>query len=129
MSRRELEELGRRERQIVDAVYTLGEATVGEVVEQLDDPPSYSAVRAQLRILEDKGWLRHREDGPRYIYSPAVEKKDLRGPTLSRVLNSLFGGSRTGLVASLFDDDQPPSEEELEKLGRLVERLRKEGGS
>lgn len=129
MTKRGLEELGRRERQIMDAVLELKEATVGEVRERLADPPSYSAVRAQLRILEEKGWLKHREDGPRYIYLPAISRRSLRGPALSRLLGSLFGGSRTGMVAALFDGEEPISEEELDQLGELVDKLRKEGGS
>ena len=129
MTKQGLEELGRRERQIMDAVLALKEATVGEVREQLADPPSYSSVRAQLRILEEKGWLKHREDGPRYIYVPAVSRRSLRGPALSRLLGSLFGGSRAGLVAALYEGQEDVSEEELDRLGELVDRLRGEGGS
>jgi len=127
MAKRGLEELGRRERQIMDVILKLKEATVEEVRKGLDNPPSYSSVRAQLRILEEKGWLKHREEGPRYIYLAAVSRRSLRGPALSRLLGSLFGGSRTGMVAALFDGDEPASQEELDRLGELVDRLRREG--
>ncbi len=80
MTERGLEELGRRERQIMYAVLKLKEATVGDVRNHLDDPPGYSSVRAQLRILEEKGWLAHREEGPRYVYLPAVSVRSLRRP-------------------------------------------------
>jgi BlaI family transcriptional regulator, penicillinase repressor len=126
MVKRNLDELGSRERQIMDTVLSLGEATVGDVLQNLDDPPSYSTVRAQLRILEEKGWLSHHEDGPRYVYKPAFSPRSLRGPALGKLLKSLFGGSRTGLVTALFDDDQPVSKAELDKLDDLVNRLRKE---
>jgi BlaI family penicillinase repressor len=120
--------LSRRERQIMDVIYRLGEAAVGDVRAQLPDPPSYSAVRAQMGVLEEKGHLRHREDGPRYLYRPTVSRTRARRSALRRVLSHFFGGSREELVAALLDDrGTPPSAEELDKLAALVERARGEG--
>src|SRR5262245_29289550 len=96
-------QLGRRERQIMEAVYRLGHATVAEVLDRLDDPPSYSAVRAMLRILEDKGHLRHEQDGPRYVYLPVVPSDKARSSILRDVVHRLFDGSTEQAVAALLD--------------------------
>jgi predicted transcriptional regulator len=122
------ETLSRRERQIVDIVYRLGEATVADVRREMPDPPSYSAVRALVRILEDKGHLRHREDGPRYVYSPRVPREKAARPALKGVLDTFFDGSREKLMAALLDDGvQDLSPEELDNLQGLIARARKAG--
>ena len=85
--------LSRRERQIMDALYTLGEATVGEVMDRMPDPPSYSAVRATLRVLEEKGHAKHKQDGPRYLYLPTVSRDKAQSNALKHVVGTFFGGS------------------------------------
>jgi predicted transcriptional regulator len=127
MTRLKLDQLSRRERQIMDLLFQRGEATVNEVRDGMTDPPGYSAVRAQLNILEQKGWLDHRQDGPRYVYVPRISPAELQGSALGRVLSAFFGGSRANLMAALYDDTHGDiSREELDSLGELVERLRKE---
>ena len=122
------EGMSRRERQIMDVVYRLGEATVADVLRELGDPPSYSAVRAFLRILEEKGHLRHKELGPRYVYSPRVPREKARRSALRRLLHNFFDDSGESLVAALLDDEAARlSPQELENLAGLIERARKDG--
>ena len=94
MARRGHDSLSRRERQIMDVVYRLGRATAAEVQEGLPDPPSYSAVRALLRVLEEKGHLRHEQDGPRNVYVPTVPRDAARSSAVRALLETFFGGSR-----------------------------------
>jgi BlaI family transcriptional regulator, penicillinase repressor len=119
-------ELGRRERQIMDAVYRRGRATVAEVRAGLEDPPTYSAVRGMLRFLEDKGLLRHEQDGVRYVYIPTVTPAKARRSALRHLVRTFFGGSAQQAMAALLEDTRL-SDEELDRLERLVERARKEG--
>lgn len=120
--------LSRRERQIMDIVYRRGRASVGEVLEDIPDPPSYSAVRALLRVLEDKGHLRHEREGPRYVYLPTVDPRRARGSALHHLVNTFFGGSATETVAALLDvKGDELSREDLDELGALIERAREEG--
>jgi predicted transcriptional regulator len=120
--------LSRRERQIMDVVYRLGEASAQEVRSQLADPPSYSAVRAHLRVLEEKGHLRHKQAGPRYLYRPVVSREKASRSALAGLLNNFFGGSRERLVAALLEErDGALSEGELDNLADLVDRARKDG--
>src|SRR5262245_22252065 len=93
--------LSRREREIMDIVYARGEATAAEVNTALADPPSYSAVRTLLRILEEKGHLRHREDGPRYVYVPTQSREKASKSALQRVVQTFFDGSLSGAIAAL----------------------------
>ena len=95
--------LSRRESQIMDVIYEIGCATVAEVLERLPDPPSYSAVRALLRVLEDKGHLEHEQDGPRYLFRPTVPREAARTTALRRVVRTFFGGSTERAVAALLD--------------------------
>ena len=95
--------LSRRERQIMDVIYARGSATAAEVGEALPDPPSYSSVRALLRILEEKGHLRHREDGPRYIFLPTEPREEASRSALKRVVQTFFDGSLANAVAALVD--------------------------
>ncbi len=120
--------LSRRERQIMDIIYRLEEASAAEVMENLPDPPSYSAVRALLRILEDKDHLRHRQEGPRYVYRPTVPRETAKHSALKHVLSTFFEGSVTQAVAALLDLTQEDlSEAELERLARLIDQAHHEG--
>ncbi len=120
--------LSRRERQIMDVLYRLGAGTVAEVMEQLPDPPSYSAIRATMRILEDKGHLAHREDGPRYVYTPAVERESARSAALDHLVETFFDGStEDALVALLRKSDLELSEEQIQRLAREIGRAGQEG--
>ncbi|MEZ4585190.1 MAG: BlaI/MecI/CopY family transcriptional regulator [Gemmatimonadales bacterium] len=121
-------DLSRRERQIMDIVYRTGRATAAEVRSQLREAPSYSAVRASLRILVDKGHLRHEADGPRYVYRPTLPREKVRGKALRQVVQTFFGGSAAQAMAALLDDDTADvTEEELDRLAGLIERARKDG--
>lgn len=120
--------LGIRERQIMEVVYRLGRATVAEVLAQLEDPPSYSAVRAMLRILEDKGHLRHQQDGPRYVYLPVVSGERARRSILQDVVKRLFDNSTEKAVAALLESSSARmSDAELERLRRLISSARRSG--
>lgn len=120
--------LSRRERQIMDVVYRRGRATAAEVLEDLPDPPSYSAVRAMLRVLEEKGELRHEQDGPRYVFLPTVPREQARRSALRNLVRTFFDGSTEQAVAALLDPaDGKLSDAELARLARLINRARKEG--
>lgn len=120
--------LSRRERQIMDVVYREGQATATEVLERLPDPPSYSAVRAMLRVLENKGHLRHLPDGTRYVYRPTVPRGRAGKPALQNVLQTFFDGSAEKAVAALLDLSRSDlSNEELDRLSELIEQARTEG--
>jgi BlaI family penicillinase repressor len=121
-------QLSRRERQIMDIIYREGRATAAEVLERMPDPPSYSAVRAMLRVLEEKGHLRHKEDGPRYVFMPTQRPDSARRSALRHLLQTFFEGSREKMMAALLDDT-PESlrEEELDRMARLIEQAKKEG--
>ena len=120
--------LGRRERQIMEVVYRLGRATVSDVLQQIDDPPSYSAVRAMLRILEDKGHLKHEQDGPRYVYLPVVSGARARKTILRDVVQRLFDGSTEAAVAALLESSSSKMDDaELDRLQRLISTARKQG--
>jgi predicted transcriptional regulator len=128
MPRPSAADLSRRERQIMSIVYRLGLATAAEVLALLDAPPSYSAVRAHLRILEEKGHLRHEQDGPRYVYLPTLPRDRARLGALRQVLHTFFDGSASQAVAALLDStDRPVTSQELDQLARVVEQARKEG--
>lgn len=121
-------DLSRRERQIIDILYTRGRATAAEVLSALPDPPSYSAVRAMLRILEDKGHVRHEQDGPRYVYTPTVARENAKNSALRHVLHTFFDGSASQALSALLDDQSSTlSEAELDRLAGLIERARKTG--
>ena len=121
-------QLSRRERQIMDVIYTLGRATVAEVRERLPDPPGYSAVRALLRILEKKGHLRHEQAGPRYVFLPTVPAEAARDSALRHLLRTFFDGSAEGAVAALLDLGAGELEpEEYDRLAERIEQARREG--
>lgn len=121
-------ELSRRERQIMDIVYRLGEAGAAEVRGNLPDPPSYSAVRAMLRVLEEKGHLRHEERGPRYVFHATVSVESARRSALRRLLRTFFDNSLEEAVATLLDvESSNVTKEELDRLARMIDQARKEG--
>ena len=120
--------LSRRERQIMDILYRLQRATAAEVQENLPDPPSYSAVRSHLRILEEKGHVKHEQDGPRYVFSPTVPRDKAARSALHGVLENFFENSREQVVATLLDlDARQLDADELDRLADLIDRARKEG--
>jgi predicted transcriptional regulator len=120
--------LTRREREIMDVIYRLGRATAVEVLEKMPDPPSYSAVRTFLRLLEEKGQVRHVEDGPRYVYMPTVPRGDARRSALAHVVRTFFAGSVEQAVATLVESSRSKlSQEELNRLAEVIERAKKEG--
>jgi predicted transcriptional regulator len=120
--------LSRREREIMDVIYRSGRATAAEVLDQLSDPPSYSAVRALLRVLEEKGHLRHEEDGPRYVFLPTVSVERARQSALRQILRTFFDGSTEQAVAALLDlSSTKLTDAELDRLSRLIADAKKEG--
>ena len=120
--------LSRRERQIMDVVYRLGHATAADVLENMPDPPGYSAVRTMLRLLEEKGYLKHDQDGPRYIYLPTISRDKASQSALKQVVQTFFDNSTEQTVAALLDMSKSKmSDEELERLSQLIEKARKEG--
>jgi len=121
-------QLSRRERQIMDVIYARGEAAVAEVRAALPDPPSYSAVRALLRVLEEKGHLKHRQDGPRYVYAAKVPRNRASRSALRRVLHTFFEGSTEAAVAALLDMDSTKlSPDELDRLAKMIDQAKREG--
>jgi predicted transcriptional regulator len=121
-------DLGRRERQILETVYRLSRATVAQVRAALPDPPSYSAVRGMLNLLEDKGHLKHEQDGLRYVYRPVVSAGEARRRALADVVRTFFDGSPAEAATALFDlPDQKLSKNELQQLSALVKRAMREG--
>lgn len=112
----------------MDIIYREGRATVAEVLDGLPDPPSYSAVRAMLRVLEEKGHVKHEQEGPRYVYSPTVSRDRARRSALKRMIETFFDDSPEEAVAALLDMSAAElTDEEFERLSRLIEKARKEG--
>ena len=120
--------LSRRERQIVDILYRRGRATAADVMEDLPGDPSYSTVRTQLRVLEDKGHVRHEEDGPRYVYTPAAPRGTVRRSALKHLVETFYEGSAEQAVAALLGGEGSRlSDEELDRIEDLIKKARKEG--
>jgi predicted transcriptional regulator len=112
----------------MDIIYQRGQATAAEVTENLPDPPSYSAVRAMLRLLEEKGHLRHDQDGPRYVFKPTLARDRAKKSALKQMLQTFFDGSIEQAVATLLDVSRSKiSQEELDRLSQLIEEARREG--
>jgi predicted transcriptional regulator len=127
MGRIRLSELAKRERQIVEAVYRLGEAAVAEVRSELPDPPSYSTVRAMLGLLVDKGALRFRRDGKRYVYRPAIPREKVRASALRSLVATFFGGRATDAVAALLEISASElTDDDLQRMRLLIEQTRNE---
>jgi predicted transcriptional regulator len=123
----EAAQLSRRERQIMDVIYRRGRATAADVLDDIPDPPSYSAVRAMLRLLEEKGHVRHEQDGPRYVFLPTVNRDRARKSALKHVVRTFFDGSATDAVAALLDADAKLSESDLDRLSIMIDNARTEG--
>jgi predicted transcriptional regulator len=120
--------LARRERQIMDVLYRRGRATVADVMADIPNPPSYSAVRALLRVLETKGHVRREPDGPRHVYLPTVPREKARRAALHQVVHTFFEGSTEQAVAALLDSsDARLGDAELTRLAALIRQARKEG--
>ena len=121
--------LSRRERQIMEIVYRLGEATAAQIHEEIEDPPSYSAIRALLRILVDKQHLQHRADGPRYIYWPTVSRNKARAAALAGVVDNFFEGSAVRAAAALLGSmhGKKLTKVELEELSTIIDNARRQG--
>ena len=121
-------QLGRRERQIMDVIYRRGKASVAEVRGDLPDPPSYSAVRAMLGLLEDKGYLRHEQQGLKYVYLPADDTRQVRTSALKHMVKTFFGGSAEQAVAALLEiSDTNLSARDRQYLSNLIKKARQEG--
>ena len=120
--------LSRRERQIMDVLYQRGRASASEIHQAVPDPPSYSAVRATLRVLEDKGHVRHQEEALRYVYLPTLAPERARRSALRHVVDTFFNGSVEQVVAALVDRSAlNVSGEELDRMSALIEKARKDG--
>ena len=117
-----------RERQIMDIVYRRDQVTVADVLDELPNPPGYSAVRALMRILEQKGHVRHTQDGPRYVFSPTIPRDEARQSALSRLVQTFFDGSTEDAVVALIDMSHTRlSKHDLARLSRRIQDARKEG--
>lgn len=125
---KEQHKLSRRERQIMDVLYRLGRATAAEILENIPDPPGYSAVRAMLRVLEEKKHIRHEEKDLRYVYLPVVTRDKARRSAVRHLLDTFFEGSPEQAVATLLDvSGRALSSEEFDRLSALIEKARSEG--
>ena len=123
-----LPHLARRERQIMNVVHQLGEVSVADVLERLDDPPSYSAVRTMIRHLEAKRLLRHRQEGKRYLYKATQSRESASRSALRKLLDVFFAGSASDAVAAILDvQGEQLSSEELARIESLVQQARAEG--
>jgi predicted transcriptional regulator len=120
--------LTRRERQIMDVLYRRTRATAAEVMSELPGEPNYSTVRTQLRVLEDKGHVRHEEEGGRYVYAPAVPRHAARKSALKHLVETFFDGSAEQVVAAVLGGEASRlSDEELDRVSAMIEKARKEG--
>ena len=130
MKTRGLDQLGRRERQIMEIIYRRGSATAADVLADLPDPPTYTAVRGMLRLLESKGHLRHEHDGPRYLYFPTIDADRVSKSAVRHLVRTFFDTSASSAVAAMvgmYEDRW--SEEDLDTLERLIEKARGKGGA
>ena len=121
-------QLGRRERQIMDVIYRRGRASVTEVLADLPDPPTYSAVRGMLRLLEEKGYVRHEQEGLKYVYVPADDTRQVRANALQHMVKTFFGGSPEQAVAALLEmPDSKLSARDKQYLSQLIKKAKQEG--
>ena len=121
-------QLSRRERQIMDILFRRSRATAAEVMDELPGEPAYSTVRTQLRVLEEKGYVRHEDDGVRFVYSPAVARHAARKSALRHLIDTFFDGSPEKAMAALLGGEASKlSAEQLERIAELIEKARKEG--
>ncbi|NIM57728.1 MAG: BlaI/MecI/CopY family transcriptional regulator [Candidatus Aminicenantes bacterium] len=120
--------LSRRERQIMDIVYVMGKVSVAQVLERIPNPPSYSAVRALLKVLEKKGHLKHKQEGPRYIYFPTLPREEARQNALKHIMQTFFDDSTEDVVAALLNISEGSlSEADYKRLSELIKKARQEG--
>jgi predicted transcriptional regulator len=125
-----LDQLGRRERQIMEIVYKRGRANAAEVLADIPDPPTYTAIRGMLRLLESKGYLRHEQDGPRYVYSPTADPDRVSKSALKHLVKTFFDDSASSAVAAMvgvYENDL--SEADLDALQLVIEKARSKGGA
>ncbi len=128
MSNEKHQQLGRRERQIMDVIYRHGRATVNDVLAELPDPPTYSAVRGMLRLLEEKGFLRHEQEGLKYVYLPMDDTRQVRASALRHMVRTFFGGSPEQAVAALIEmSDTKLSSKDKQHLLQLIKKAQQEG--
>lgn len=121
-------QLGRRERQIMDVIYRRSRASVTEVLAELPDPPTYSAVRGMLRLLEEKGFVRHEQEGLKYVYVPADDTRQVRANALQHMVKTFFGGSPEQAVAALLEmSDSKLSVRDKQYLSQLIKKAQQEG--
>ena len=121
-----LDDLGRRERQIMDILFRRGQATAAEVLADLADPPSYSSVRGMLRLLEEKGYVAHEWSGPRHVYRPLGAIEEVRRSATRHFLRTFFNGSMESAVAAMLGaGEEPPTTEELQRLASLIDEARR----
>ena len=116
--------MSKREREIMDVIYKLGRANAAEVHAELPEPPTYTTVRGLLRILEEKGHLRHEQDGQRYVYVPSTPREDAGASLLTHVVSTFFDGSPSKAMAALLGSREARSEAELQRLQQLIEQAR-----
>ena len=120
--------LTRREREIMDILHRRGRATAHEVMADLADPPSYSAVRTFLRLLEERGHVRHDQDGPRYVYTPTVARREAQRSAMAHLVQTFFDGSVEDAVATLVESSKSKlSAQELDRIAALIAKAKKEG--
>jgi BlaI family penicillinase repressor len=120
--------LSRRERQIMDILYQRGKGSASEVREAMPDAPGYSAVRAMLRVLEEKGHVKHVEEGLKYVYVPVVAREKAKKSAVKHVLDTFFAGSPEQIVAALLDvSSERLTREELDRMADLIEKAKREG--
>ncbi|MGA3236792.1 MAG: BlaI/MecI/CopY family transcriptional regulator [Bryobacteraceae bacterium] len=120
--------LSRRERQIMDILYRAGKASASDVLNAMPDPPSYSAVRAMLRVLEEKGHVKHQEEGLKYVYAPVVARDKAKRSAVKHVMETFFNGSAEQIVAALLDVSSTRlTRDELDRMAEMIEKAKKEG--
>jgi BlaI family transcriptional regulator, penicillinase repressor len=120
--------LSRRERQIMDILYRAGKASAADVLNAMPDPPSYSAVRAMLRVLEEKGHVKHQEEGLKYVYAPVVAREKAKRSAVKHVMETFFNGSAEQIVAALLDVSSTKlTRDELDRMAEMIEKAKKEG--
>ncbi len=119
--------LSRRERQIMDILYQHGKGTAVEVRDAMNDAPGYSAVRAMLRVLEEKGHVRHEQDGLKYVFVPTVARDKAKRSAMQHMLNTFFDDSPEQVVAALLDVSSRLSQDELERMAKMIDKARQEG--
>lgn len=130
MSEHDLAGLGRRERQIMDILYRRGRANAAEVLEDLPDPPTYTAVRGMLRLLESKGYLRHEQDGPRYVYFPTADTDRVSKSAVKHLVRTFFDNSASSAVAAMVGMyEKRWSEEDFDRIAKMIEKARAKGGT